>query len=125
MTVDDLTIRDARELSALFGASRSAKNPHPYLGKYVIVRTYSAGSWCGVLSEKDGNEVILTCARRMYRWWAAESISLCAVAIYGVKADKCKIVEAVPTAWMEAIEIIPVSTIAELQLRGMPNVKAE
>lgn len=38
------------------------------IGKEVIIRTYSAGVWFGVLSQKAGNEVILSKARRMYKW---------------------------------------------------------
>lgn len=37
------------------------------IGKEVIIRTYSAGVWFGVLKQKAGNEVILTKARRMYK----------------------------------------------------------
>ena len=55
------------------------------IGKIVIVRTYSAGCWFGELSEKDGNEVILKNARRMWYWHAANSISLSACALFGIK----------------------------------------
>jgi len=95
------------------------------IGKYVIVRTYSAGVWCGILSQKAGNEVILTEARRMWQWWATESISLSAVALYGVKYDVSKIVAPVPEVWLEAIELIPVSSSIEMNLREAPHAKAE
>lgn len=45
-----------------------AKGINDYaIGKEVIIRTYSAGVWFGVLKQKAGNEVILTKARRMYK----------------------------------------------------------
>ena len=79
------------------------------IGQEVIIRTYSAGVWFGRLKQKSGNEVILTEARRMWRWWAKESISLSGVALYGIKQEKSRIAGAVESVWLEAIEIIPVS----------------
>ena len=95
------------------------------IGKKVIIRTYSAGVWFGVLDKKKKNEVILKDARRMYRWWADQGISLSACALYGVKHDKSKIVEPVPTVWLEAIEIIPCSEVAIDSLENAPHVAAE
>ena len=87
------------------------------IGKEVIIRTYSAGVWFGVLSQKAGNEVILTKARRMYQWWAKESISLSGVARYGIKQDDSKICGELDSIWLEAIEIIPVTGNAAESLR--------
>ena len=95
------------------------------IGKKVIVRTYSAGVWFGVLEQKKRNEVILKDARRMYRWWAAQGISLSACALYGIKHDKSKIVEPVPSVWLEAIEIIPCTPESIESLEGAPHVLAE
>lgn len=94
------------------------------IGKKVIVRTYSAGVWFGTLTEKDGNEVILGGARRMWRWWAAESISLSAVSIHGINQAKSKIVQGVESVWLEAIEIIPCTDVAIGSLEGAENVEA-
>jgi len=95
------------------------------IGSKVIIRTYSAGVWFGVLDHKEGSEVILRDARRMYRWWAAESISLSAVSIHGIKHDKSKICEAVGSVWLEAIEIIPCTAKAIESIEGAENVKAQ
>ncbi len=95
------------------------------IGQKVIIRTYSAGVWFGTLDEKDGNEVILKNARRMWRWWAAESISLSAVALYGIKQDNSKIIEAVSSVWLEAIEIIPCSDTSIISLETAPHAEAQ
>lgn len=95
------------------------------IGQKVIIRTYSAGCWYGTLDQKDGNEVIITTARRMWRWWAKQGISLSACALYGVHHDKSKIVEPVESVWLEAIEIIPCSNEAIVSLDGAPRVEAE
>ena len=124
MNVDDLTIGQAKQLSNIFGQNSNA-GLQRMMGEKVIVRTYSAGCWFGELSEKSGEEVILKDARRMWLWWAKQSISLSAVAKYGVIEEKSKIVEAVNSVWLKAIEIIPCSTDSVKSLEGAENVEAE
>lgn len=92
------------------------------IGKEVIIRTYSAGVWFGVLTQKAGNEVILTKARRMYKWWAKESISLSGVARHGIKQDDSKICGELDAVWLEAIEIIPVTGNGAESIRTAPEV---
>lgn len=100
-----------------------AKGINDYaIGKEVIIRTYSAGVWFGVLSQKAGNEVILTKARRMYKWWAKESISLSGVARHGIKQEDSKICGEVDSVWLEAIEIIPVTGNSAESIRTAPEV---
>lgn len=100
-----------------------AKGINDYaIGKEVIIRTYSAGVWFGVLKQKAGNEVILTKARRMYKWWAKESISLSGVARHGIKQDDSKICGELESVWLEAIEIIPVTSSAAESIRIAPEV---
>ncbi|MGN7038614.1 DUF6948 domain-containing protein [Neisseria sp. P0003.S003] len=99
-----------------------AKGINDYaIGNEVIIRTYSAGVWFGVLKQKAGNEVILTKARRMYKWWAKESISLSGVARYGIKQDDSKICGELDSVWLEAIEIIPVTGNAAESIRTAPE----
>ena len=45
------------------------------LGEYVMVRTYGAGVFCGFLTEKNGDEVILLKARRIFYWSGAATLS--------------------------------------------------
>ena len=101
-----------------------AKGINDYaIGNEVIIRTYSAGVWFGVLKQKAGNEVILTKARRMYKWWAKESISLSGVARYGIKQDDSKICGELDSVWLEAIEIIPVTGNAAESIRTALEVE--
>lgn len=100
-----------------------AKGINDYaIGKEVIIRTYSAGVWFGVLSQKAGNEVILTKARRMYQWRAKESISLSGVARHGIKQENSKICGEVDSVWLEAIEIIPVTGNSAESIRSALEV---
>ena len=123
MNIDVLTLGQFKAARAILGGDRH-ETLNSMVGQKCIVRTYSAGVWFGVISEKAGNEVIVVNARRMWKWWAAESISLSAVAIHGIKQDQSKICEAVDSAWLEAIEILPCSSKAIKSLEGAENVQA-
>ena len=126
INIEELTIGQAKELATLFSApQRPQTGLNSMLGKKCVVRTYSAGVWFGEIAEKSGSEVIVKNARRMWKWWAAEGISLSSVARQGVKQDQSKIVEAVPAVWLEAIELIPASDKAIASIEGAPNVQAE
>ena len=128
-SINDLTIGQFKELSKLLNCGGSPSEVKSdglsgMIGKKVIIRTYSAGVWFGTLSEKGGTEVIIKNARRMYQWWAAESISLSAVAIHGIKQEKSKICQAVESVWLDAIEIMPCTDVAIESLEGAKNVQA-
>ena len=104
-----VTLKEIAELLGMKNTSAESGLNSFAIGQEVIIRTYSAGVWFGRLKEKAGREVILTEARRMWRWWAKESISLSGVALHGIKQEKSRIAGAVESVWLEAIEIIPVS----------------
>lgn len=76
------------------------------IGKKVVIRTYSAGVHFGTLVEKDGKEVVLSNARRLWSWTGA--LSLSEVATIGVNMAGSKISEPVEYIILtEAVEIIP------------------
>lgn len=125
MNIEDLTIKQVRELAGMVRSEAPTPGLNGMIDKKVIVRTYSAGVWFGTLSEKSGNEVILTDARRMWRWFAADSISLSGVALYGIKDDKSRIAPPVPSQWLEAIEITPTTTVATASIEGAKHAQAE
>ena len=72
----------------------------------VLIRTYSAGVHFGVLKSREGKEVVLTNARRLYSW--AGACSLSQVAVNGVDYANSKISVVVPEITLtEVVEIIP------------------
>ena len=75
--------------------------------KYCIIRTYSAGVHAGYVKERNGKEVTLVQARRLWKW--AGAFTLSEIALNGVgKPDECKFTVTVPEITLtEAIEIIP------------------
>ena len=138
MDINALTLGQIKDLVSLYNAltgassnvastSKTGRSPElcDMIGQFVIVRTYSAGVWFGKLAQKDGNEVILDCARRMWRWQAAKEISLSACALYGVDDKKSQIVAPVSKIWLEAIEIIPCEHAAIVSIGGAPNAQAQ
>ena len=128
MNIDDLTLGQLKAINKMQGnETGSVKTIDTFaIGNIVIIRTYSAGVWFGTLIEKSGNEVILQDARRMWKWWAKESISLSGVVAYGIILEKSKIAPAIPSVWLEAIEILPmVDGTAIASIEGCPSAQAE
>ena len=118
-----ITLKELAELLGMKNTAAESGLNSFVIGQEVIIRTYSAGVWFGRLKEKSGNEVILTEARRMYEWWAKESISLSGVARYGIKQDDSKICGELDSVWLQAIEIIPVTGSAATSIRTTPEVE--
>lgn len=81
--------------------------------EYFIVRTYSAGVFAGYIESREGKEVEMSKARRLWYWEGAASLSQ--LAMEGVKyADKCKFpCEVEKVILTEVIEIIQATDIAK------------
>lgn len=90
------------------------------MGKYVIVRTYSAGVFAGELESRNGQEVILKNARRIWRWSGAASLSQ--LAMEGVsKPLECKFpCEVSKVELLQAIEILDVTDVAKKSINEVP-----
>jgi len=124
--IDNMRLGDIKKLLDLFGDKKESNSTlDSQLGEKVIIRTYSAGVWFGKLDQKEGNEVTLTNARRMFRFWCAKSITLSGVAQYGLKQETSKICPAVSRVWLEAIEIISLTDVAIESIEGASDVEAE
>ncbi len=89
-------------------------------GDYVIVRTYSAGVFAGHLIKREGMEVTLANARRIWYWDGAASLSQ--LAMEGTSAPQnCKFPVAVDSILLtQAVEIIPCTKAAEKNIKGVP-----
>ena len=91
---------------------------------YVIVRTYSAGVFFGTLVSRDGKEVVLANARRLWSWTGAASLSQ--LAVDGTSSPQtCKFPVAVPRVELtEAIEILHVTPEAKRSIESVPVWRA-
>lgn len=86
---------------------------------YVIVRTQSAGVFAGTLESRDGKEVVLTNARRLWYWQGAASLSQ--MAMTGTsKPSGCKFPPEVKRVTLiEAIEILDVTPEAQASIASV------
>jgi hypothetical protein len=91
---------------------------------YVIVRTQSAGVFAGELVSREGQEVVLANARRLWYWAGAASLSQ--LAMEGTrKPNACKFPCAVSRVeLLQAIEILDVSAEARTSIEGVPEWKS-
>lgn len=127
MNINDITIGQAKELTAMFGAAQSKEGGAftPHIGKRCIVRTYASGVFCGEITAQDGRMVEIKDARRLWSWKAADGISLSAVAVVGVDQRACRFPVAVPAVTvLDALEIIPASASALESIDACPNAEA-
>lgn len=93
------------------------------IGKTCIVRTYSAGVFLGTVKARDGKEVTLTDARRLWYWDGAASLSQ--LANEGTSKPKtCKFPAPVAEVLLtEAIEIIPATEAAIASIAAVTEWK--
>jgi hypothetical protein len=89
------------------------------IGSYVIVRSARAGVFAGELAARNGQEVELNNARRIWYWDGAASLSQ--MAISGVSKPKnCKFsVATAAHTIFEVIEIIPCTDEARKSIEGV------
>ncbi len=112
MNIEDLTIKEAREIAALFVTGQVAglpvsgsQSPHPMVGRHCVVRTYSDGVHIGTVASVDGMQVLLQNARRVWQWKGAFTLS--EVALTGVDASS-RLSAAVPEIYLtQAISFTP------------------
>lgn len=88
--------------------------------KYCIVRTFSAGVFAGFVESREGKEVVLKKARRLWRWSGAASLSQ--LAMHGTSSPQdCKFpCEVDEIILIEAIEIIPCTEKAYNSIKEVP-----
>ena len=91
--------------------------------EYVMVRTYSAGVFAGYLENREGQEVTLVNARRLWKWAGAASLSQ--LATDGTSNPKeCKFpCEVVRVTLLQTIEIIPITEKARISIQGVDEWK--
>lgn len=92
-------------------------------GDYYIVRTYSAGVFAGWIKSRNGQEVVMQNARRIWYWDGAASLSQ--LAMHGTsKPENCKFpCEVAEIILTQVIEIIPCTAKAQKSIQGVKEWK--
>jgi hypothetical protein len=121
--IENLTLKQLREIAALINSQTSMPPPappapHPFIGKYVIARCYAAGVHAGTVVSADGENVILKDSRRLWSWRAKDGVALSGVAQTGVQSG-CKIDVLNPEIALTGVcELIPCSSTAKESIDG-------
>ncbi len=85
--------------------------------EYCIVRTYSAGVFAGYVKSRNGQEVVMVKARRLWYWSGAASLSQ--LSQEGVsKPKECKFpCEVEKVELLQVIEILPCTSKAQESIK--------
>ena len=86
MNIDDLTLKQIKELKKIFDVSELTSE-QPLINTRCLIRTYSAGVHIGNIvwqNPDDPSNIILENALRLWKWDGG-GLSLSAVAINGIK----------------------------------------
>lgn len=89
--------------------------------RYCMVRTFSAGVFCGYYKRGDTpKEAVVYQAKRIHKWEGAASLS--ELAQRGTsKPDRCRIPMAVSEVYLtEVIEVIPMAEEAIITIEKVP-----
>lgn len=88
-----------------------------------MVRSAIAGVFAGTVAERNGQEVLLKNARRIWYWDGAATLSQ--LATEGTKKPKtCKFPAAVSEVILfEVVEIIPITNKAKVSIESVPEWK--
>jgi len=122
--IDQMTYGELKQIAALFqgvnqgAATVSEAVSHPFIGKYVIARCYSAGVHAGTVISVDGDTCVLSDSRRLWSWKAKDGVALSGVAQAGVQSG-CKIDVVNPEIYLTGVcELIPTSEVAKESICG-------
>lgn len=87
------------------------------IGRYCLVRTYSAGVHVGILADMKGKEVRLLASRRIWYWKGAFTLN--ELAQNGCNSESKLSILVPEIVLTEAIEVLPMSNEAEKIVREM------
>lgn len=90
------------------------------IGKYCMVRTYSAGVFAGTVKKLKGQEATLSNARRIWYWAGAASLS--ELAMRGTsQPSQCKFPQPVYEVYLsQVVEVIPMTPAARKSIASVP-----
>lgn len=90
------------------------------IGRYCMVRTKNAGVFAGTVKSREGDEALLTDARRIWYWDGAASLSQ--LATDGTSNPSgCKFpIPVSEVVLLEVIEIIPITDKAKQSIASVP-----
>lgn len=113
---DSLTLGEVKRIRELFETPDRDSRCDLFVGKYCVIRTYTAGVHVGVVRSRNGKEVVLSEAKRVWYWQGANTLH--EIATKGIEKTS-KVSDPVASILLtEATEFIPCTADAEAVLRG-------
>lgn len=112
--LQDLKVSELLKLAEMFSSTETKKE---YSG-YKIVRTYSAGVFAGTIESRNGQEVVMKNARRLWKWSGAASLSQ--LAMEGVKNPN----DCMFPSEVERVELLNVVEILDCTEAAKKSIKA-
>lgn len=88
MNIDNFTLGELKQIAALFSGVSEKNQNHPFVGRFVICRCYSAGVHAGVLVSQNDNQAILKDSRRLWSWKNNSGVALSGLAVGGLASGK-------------------------------------
>ena len=111
--LEEMKLKDVMQLVQLLQGNKAINEN----GRYVIVRTYSAGVFAGELHSRNGQEVIMHNARRLWKWSGAASLSQ--LAMEGVSdPDNCMF-----PCPVDRVELLQVIEILDTTLKAKKSIQ--
>lgn len=124
MDIDSLTLGQIKQLQGLCGGVPTTEF-EPFLGQYVIVRTYSAGVFAGIIKQRIGKKILLENSRMLWRFNNANNgLALSETATYGINQANSKICCVVSSRLVQDIEIIACTDVARKTIEGAKDYVA-
>ena len=110
--MNDITATELTINGITYVPKGSESAPIP-IGPECIIRTYGAGVHIGTIETREGKEITLTNARRLWYWKGAFTLN--AVAMKGVNRRESRISQPVPRiTLLDSLEIIPITEGVDL-----------
>ena len=113
--LEEMKLKDVMQLVQLLKGNKIINED----GRYCIVRTYSAGVFAGFMQSRNGQEVVLHNARRLWKWSGAAFLSQ--LAMEGVKdPDNCMFpCEVNRVELLQVIEILDCTEKSKISIKGV------
>jgi len=107
MNIEDITIKQARELASPSGVANAPRLSNPMIGRHVVARTFTAGVHIGTVVSQHGEETyLLKDARRLWKWEGAFTLS--EVATKGINSKGSRMAVEIPEILLTNVnEMIP------------------
>lgn len=118
MLLEEMKLKELLELLELIDLLKPKTESIKKYEGYKIVRTYSAGVFAGYIESRNGREIVMINARRLWVWSGAASLSQ--LAMEGTKnPGNCKF-----PCEVDRVEILEVIEILDCSEKAMKSIKS-